>query len=156
MGLQRYVASCGAGVVAGTTAAPVQRARADGQVFFAVLEASGHSVPFRKADLNGARDVARFAFGNATRTGAAVTGGGMFGAWVHRMQPGPAGILRDSAALAALAGRLDIDLLPRRPLPGQEGVLSGRSVVLATDLIARGAATDPRRDARPIPQIRSN
>jgi len=139
MTMTRYMLFCGAGAALASLSSVALLARAEGEPALRPISASGHWLWGDDAAVKGEPGMTRSGVGGATNIGAGLMWGGLFGAWVQRNASTPGEVLRDGAALGAVAGLLDYGLLPRRLSPGWELALSSRSVVLSMAAMAAGA-----------------
>jgi hypothetical protein len=86
-------------------------------------------------------DVAHTAVGYATHHASAVFWALLFETWLGRRPArSPFALLRDAAALSAIAAAVDYGAMPRRISPGWEIVLPARKMVAAFAALATGLA----------------
>jgi hypothetical protein len=105
------------------------------------MNATSHWLHGDKAGAVAKPDVAHTAVGYATHHASAVFWALLFEAWLGRNAPrSPLRLLRDAAALSAIAAAVDYGITPRRLTPGWEIVLPASKMVAAFAALAAGLA----------------
>jgi hypothetical protein len=137
-----------------TTAALALLARAQGKRALQPTNATSHWLHGEGAGGYRRADIAHTLLGYATHHASAIFWALPFQRWLARPGPHPPHIiLRDAAAMAAIAAFVDYALVPKRLTPGWEEVLPKRSIVAVYGVLAlalaAGAMIAQERQSRP-------
>ena len=124
-----------------STAALALLARAEGKGTLQPANATSHWLNGERAGRFKGADLAHTGTGLATHHAATLFWAAIFEAWLDTRAPRTgAALLRDSAAMAAIAAAVDYLATPRRFTPGWEQVLSKPAMAGAYAAMALGLA----------------
>lgn len=122
-----------------TTAALAGLSRAEGKGALQPTNSTSHWLHGESAGQVRAMDAAHTLTGYATHHASAIFWAVPFEYWLQKRQPRTSGeLLRDAAAMSAIAAAVDYGVAPRRFTPGWEEVLPIRSLVAAYAALALG------------------
>ena len=137
----RYALFCGLGAGLAVHTALLVAARAEGRPLARPFNATGHWLHGQKAGRRNTFDMPHTGVGLATNQAAAMFWGAMFGLYLaNARNRGKAIVLRDAAAMGAIASAVDYGLMPKRLTPGWELALSRTSTGLTMAAMALGLA----------------
>jgi hypothetical protein len=141
MRIARYALFCGGAAGLASIASLMLLARSEGRSPWQPVNATSHWIHGDAAASVRQADLPHTAAGLVTNQLSATFWGVLFGIWLANRPPRTAAaMLRDAAAVSAIAGAIDYGLVPRRLRPGWELALSNRSVALAFGAMALGLA----------------
>lgn len=116
-------------------------ARSEGRSAFQPINATSHWLHGDRAGDQRAPDLAHTALGYTTHHASAIFWAVPFEAWLATQPPrSGVGLLRDAAALSAVAAVVDYGIAPKRLTPGWELAVSKRSMFGAFASLAVGLA----------------
>ena len=124
-----------------STAALAGLARLEGRGALQPVNATSHWLTGRGAGAFTRGDLSHTLLGYATHQAATLFWAVLFESWIAPRRPlAPRTLLRDAAAMSALAALVDYTITPKRFTPGWELVLSKRSMAAAYAAMALGLA----------------